>query len=114
MFDFWKEHLAGAPSAIDLPTDRPRPSVQTFNGATYGFQFDESLTESVDALAKESSVTLFTALLSAYDILMHRYCQQDDIVVVDKRVVDVEVAMARALRGHRFRRIAIFLNAFWV
>jgi amino acid adenylation domain-containing protein len=81
MFEFWKEHLAGAPSAIDLPTDRPRPAVQTFNGATYGFQLDEELTESVEALGKASSVTLFTTLLSAYDILMHRYCQQDDIVI---------------------------------
>ncbi len=81
MFDFWKEHLAGAPSSIDLPSDRPRPAVQTFNGATYGFQLDEELTESVDALSKQNSVTLFTTLLSAYNVLMHRYCQQDDIVV---------------------------------
>ena len=81
MFDFWKEHLAGAPTAIDLPTDRPRPAVQTFNGATYGFQLDEELTESVDQLAKANSVTLFTTLLSGYDVLMHRYCDQDDIVV---------------------------------
>lgn len=81
MFDFWKEHLAGAPASIDLPTDRPRPAVQTFNGATHGFQFDEELTEAVDRLAKDNSVTLFTTLLSAYDILMHRYCRQDDIVV---------------------------------
>ena len=81
MFDFWKTHLAGAPSAIDLPTDRPRPAVQTFNGATYGFQLDEKLTESVDQLAKANSVTLFTTLLSGYDVLMHRYCDQDDIVV---------------------------------
>jgi amino acid adenylation domain-containing protein len=81
MFDFWKEHLAGAPPALDLPTDRPRPAVQTFNGATYGFQFDETLTDAVGALSKRNNVTLFTTLLSAYNILMHRYCQQDDIVI---------------------------------
>ncbi|MEX2579662.1 MAG: amino acid adenylation domain-containing protein [Verrucomicrobiales bacterium] len=81
MFEFWKEHLAGAPNSIHLPTDRPRPAAQTFNGATYGFQLDETLTEAVAALGKENNVTLFTTLLSAYDILMHRYCQQDDIVV---------------------------------
>lgn len=81
MFDYWKDHLAGAPAAIDLPTDRPRAAIQTFNGATYGFQFDEALTDSVDALSKKNNVTLFTTLLSAYNILMHRYCQQDDIVV---------------------------------
>lgn len=81
MFEFWKEHLAGAPNVIDLPTDRPRPAIQTFNGGTLGFQYGEELTEAVDGLAKASNVTLFTTLLSAYDILMHRYCQQDDIVV---------------------------------
>ncbi|NLT70348.1 MAG: SDR family NAD(P)-dependent oxidoreductase, partial [Verrucomicrobiaceae bacterium] len=81
MFDFWKDHLAGAPSALDLPTDRPRPAVQTFNGATYGFQFDESLTEAVGELSKKNNVTLFTTLLSAYNLLMHRYCQQEDIVI---------------------------------
>lgn len=81
MFEFWKEHLAGAPSALDLPTDRPRPAVQTFNGATYGFQFNETLTEAVDALSKKNNVTLFTTLLSAYNLLMHRYCQQEDIVI---------------------------------
>lgn len=81
MYEFWQEHLAGAPSVIDLPTDRPRPAIQTFNGGTFGFQFGEELTESVDQLAKANNVTLFTTLLSAYDILMHRYCQQEDIVV---------------------------------
>lgn len=81
MFEFWKEHLAGAPSAIDLPTDRPRPPVQTFNGATFGFQFDASLTEEVDGLAKKHGVTLFTTLLSAYNLLMHRYCRQEDLVI---------------------------------
>ncbi len=81
MFDFWQDHLAGAPNVIDLPTDRPRPAVQTFNGGTYGFQFGEEITNAVDELAKANSVTLFTTLLSAYEILMHRYCQQDDIVI---------------------------------
>lgn len=81
MLEFWKEHLAGAPTAIDLPTDRPRPPVQTFNGATYGFQLDRELTEQIEELAKQNGVTLFAALLSAYNLLMHRYCRQDDLVV---------------------------------
>ena len=81
MFEFWKDHLAGAPLTIDLPTDRPRPAVQTFNGATYGFQLDEELTSEVEQLGRDNNVTLFTTLLSAYEFLMHRYCQQDDIVI---------------------------------
>lgn len=81
MFEYWRDHLEGAPMAIDLPTDRPRPPVQTFNGDTLGFQLDEKLTEAIDELSKDTHVTLFTTLLSGYEILMHRYCQQDDIVV---------------------------------
>lgn len=81
MFDYWRDHLAGAPAAIDLPTDRPRPAVQTFNGATYGFQYDRDLTEAVESLAKKHGLTLFSTLLSAYNLLLHRYCQQDDLVI---------------------------------
>jgi len=81
MFDYWKDYLAGAPVAIDLPADRPRPAVQTFNGDTFGFQLGPDLTESIEGLAKENNVTLFTALLSGYEILLHRYCRQDDLVI---------------------------------
>ncbi|MCB1235640.1 MAG: amino acid adenylation domain-containing protein [Verrucomicrobiae bacterium] len=81
MFEYWKNQLAGAPVALDLPADRPRPAVQTFNGATLGFQLDEELTGKIGELAKSHNATLFTTLLSGYEILLHRYCQQDDLVV---------------------------------
>ena len=79
--DFWRGQLAGAPAAIDLPTDRPRPAVQTFNGGTYGFKLDEGLTDAVNDLSKGHNVTQFATLLSGFQILLHRYCQQDDIVI---------------------------------
>ncbi len=81
MFDYWKEQLADAPTALDLPVDHSRPPVQTFNGGTLGFQIGEELTEQITGLAKEQNTTLFTMLLSAYEILLHRYCQQDDLLV---------------------------------
>ncbi|NNE90007.1 MAG: amino acid adenylation domain-containing protein [Verrucomicrobiales bacterium] len=81
MFDYWKDSLEGAPLTLDLPTDRPRPAVQTFSGATHGFQLDDELTEAITDLSKAHSATLFTTTLSAFEILMHRYCQQDDLVV---------------------------------
>ena len=81
MFDYWNESLAGAPLTLDLPTDRPRPAVQTFNGDTHGFKLDEDLTEAITELSKAHSATLFTTTLSAFEILMHRYCQQDDLVI---------------------------------
>ena len=78
---YWMNQMAGAPSIIDLPTDRPRPAVQTFNGETLGFTISDEITEKVNEFAKAQSVTLFTALMSAYEILLHRYCQQEDIVI---------------------------------
>lgn len=79
--EYWTEQIAGAPPVLDLPTDRPRPAVQTFNGGTLGFQLDEELTEQVNELAKAQNATLFTTLLSGYEILLHRYCRQEDLVV---------------------------------
>ncbi|MEM7145877.1 MAG: amino acid adenylation domain-containing protein [Verrucomicrobiota bacterium] len=78
---FWHEQLDGAPMVLDLPTDRPRPPVQSFNGATHPLKLDEELTQKVTALAGEQSATLFTMLLSAFDILLHRYCNQEDLLV---------------------------------
>ncbi len=78
---YWSERMAGAPPALDLPTDRPRPAVQTFNGGTLGFQLDEALTAEISEFSKAQNATLFTTLLSGYEILLHRYCRQDDIVV---------------------------------
>ncbi len=81
MMEYWKEHLAGAPLTLDLPVDRPRPPVQTFNGGVHGFKLESDLTGEVVKLAESRNVTLFTVLLSAFEALMHRYCNQDDLIV---------------------------------
>ena len=78
---YWEEYLEDAPMTLDLPTDHPRPPVQTFNGATLGFKLDSEITQDVLALAEKKNVTLYTTLLSAFKILMHRYCDQEDILV---------------------------------
>jgi len=81
MLNYWEEHLGGAPMILDLPTDRPRPAVQTFNGAAYGFKMDEDLTASILELTRNQNVTLFTTMLSGFEVLMHRYCSQEDLLV---------------------------------
>lgn len=81
MAGFWQNELAGAPLVLDLPTDRPRPAVQTFNGGTHGFKLNETLTENVIKLAADQNATLFTALLSGFEVLLHRYCNQEDLLV---------------------------------
>ncbi|MBD2441588.1 condensation domain-containing protein, partial [Nostoc sp. FACHB-110] len=79
--DYWKQQLAGAPPLLELPTDYPRPSVQTFVGANKRFQLDKDLTDKLVTLSQNSGVTLFMTLLTALAILLHRYSGEDDICI---------------------------------
>ncbi len=81
MFNHWKDNLQGAPMVLDLPTDHPRPPVQSFNGSTHGFKLNDRLSRKIDSLAKKNNITLYTTLLSAFQVLLHRYCNQDDLIV---------------------------------
>jgi amino acid adenylation domain-containing protein len=78
---YWKQQLAGAPTGLQLPADRPRPAVQTHNGATLSFTLSKSLTEALRALSWQESSTLFITLLAAFHTLLHRYTGQQDILV---------------------------------
>ncbi|HLW64289.1 MAG TPA: SDR family NAD(P)-dependent oxidoreductase, partial [Gemmataceae bacterium] len=79
--EYWKRQLKNAPLQLDLPTDHPRPTIQSFRGATHTFMLDDELSQKALALAAEQNVTLFTTLLSTFQVLLHRYCHQDDILV---------------------------------
>src|SRR5439155_11404169 len=63
---YWKRQLAGAPSWLDLPADRPRPRVQSFRGAKYLFVLPPALADAAKALSREEGVTLFMTLLAAF------------------------------------------------
>ncbi|MDF5706500.1 MAG: amino acid adenylation domain-containing protein [Nostoc sp. S4] len=78
---YWKQQLASAPSLIELPTDRPRPVVQTNRGAMQFLQLSKTLTEALKALSQQEGVTLFMTLLAAFKTLLHRYTQDEDILV---------------------------------
>jgi len=77
---FWKERLTGA-STLELPTDRPRPAVQTLAGNYLSFRFTESLTTALKALGYDEGATLFMTLLATFQVMLHRYTHQEDIVV---------------------------------
>ncbi|HZI10034.1 MAG TPA: condensation domain-containing protein, partial [Myxococcus sp.] len=79
--DWWKQQLQGAPHALELPTDRPRPPVQTDRGAMVPVHLDKDLAAALHALCKREGVTPFMAMLSAFSTLLARYSGQDDIVV---------------------------------
>jgi amino acid adenylation domain-containing protein/non-ribosomal peptide synthase protein (TIGR01720 family) len=78
---YWRKQLDGAPSVIELPTDRPRPAVQSFRGAQQSVLFSQSLSEKLKALSNQEGVTLFMTLLAAFQALLSRYSGQKEIVV---------------------------------
>lgn len=77
---YWKEKLQNLP-VINLPTDRPYPEVQTFQGTTENFVLSTSLTEALKELSRQEGVTLFMTLLSAFTTVLHHYTRQEDIVL---------------------------------
>ena len=78
---YWKEKLAGELPVLDLPTDRPRPEVQTFRGAREWLVLSENLTASITTLGQREGVTLFITLLAAFNVLLCRYTGQEDVIV---------------------------------
>lgn len=76
--DYWRTQLADL-TTLELPTDRPRPPVQTFNGAHQTFTLPNSLARSLYDLSRNEGVTLFMTLLGAFQTLLHRYTAQTDI-----------------------------------
>ena len=78
---YWKNKLADAPYTLDLPTDHPRPPVQTSNGANIARMLPDDLSAGVLALAAQEDCSLFMVLLAAFNVLMARYSGQDDLLV---------------------------------
>ncbi|HVR99984.1 MAG TPA: amino acid adenylation domain-containing protein, partial [Thermoanaerobaculia bacterium] len=79
--DWWRAELAGAPAVLELPTDRPRPSTQSFLGATRLRALESFLPASLEGLTEGGESTLFMVLLAAFHLLLGRYSRQDDVLV---------------------------------
>lgn len=78
---YWTSELENVPDVISLPTDYPRPAVQTYKGAHYQFQLSTSLTEALLTLSRREGVTLFMSLIAVYQSLLSRYCGQEQFCV---------------------------------
>jgi hypothetical protein len=79
--EYWRRQLASAPQLLELPTDRPRPAVQTFRGARRSLELGVDLSERLNQLSQTEGVTLFMTLLAGFYTLLHRYTGQDNIVI---------------------------------
>jgi amino acid adenylation domain-containing protein/FkbM family methyltransferase len=78
---YWKKELAGAPAILVLPTDKPRPAVQSFRGAVEALHIPPKLLGQLKALGREQRATLFMVLEAAFMALLNRHTGQEDIVV---------------------------------
>ncbi|HWK88790.1 MAG TPA: condensation domain-containing protein, partial [Longimicrobium sp.] len=81
MTGWWREHLAGAPHLLELPTDHPRPAVQSYRGGTTGGPLRGDLAARVEALARAEGATAFMVLLAAFEVLLARYAETDDLLL---------------------------------
>ena len=79
--DGWREQLAGCTPVLSLPTDHPRPARQTFHQRTHLMRLDEPLAQALGALAKAEGISLYALLLAAFQVLLHRHCGQEDLLV---------------------------------
>ena len=81
LWAYWKKQLAGPLSVLNLPTDRPRPAVQTFRGATVPVVLPAELTARLRALGRAEGATPFMTLLAAWQLLLGRCSGQQDVAV---------------------------------
>ncbi len=79
--NYWKQQLAGMPELLELPTDHPRPPVQSFRGGWQAFVLGAKVSRRLRELSQQQGATLFMTLLSAWQILLLRYSGREDIVV---------------------------------
>lgn len=79
--EYWREKLKGSEPLLQLPTDRPRPPVQTYEGEKLSVQFGADLLEELRNLSGKETTTLFMTLVAAFQTLLYRYTNQEDILV---------------------------------
>jgi len=81
LWHYWQEQLAGELPALNLPTDYPRPNLQSYRGTSVHFVITNPLMSQLKQLAQNERVSFYTVLLAAYQVLLYRYTSQTDILV---------------------------------
>jgi amino acid adenylation domain-containing protein len=80
-YRYWQQHLAGSPPLLELPTDKLRQSLIASKTSTHNVYLSASLMESLQALSNSQEVSLFVTLLAAFQVLLYRYTDRQDILV---------------------------------
>ncbi|MCU7496664.1 MAG: amino acid adenylation domain-containing protein [Ignavibacteria bacterium] len=79
--EYWRGKLKDSPQFLELPVDRPRPHVQSYNGSFISFLLSKEVSDSVKKIDRNYGVTLFMSLLSVFQVLLFRYSRQNDILI---------------------------------
>ncbi|MEQ1511935.1 MAG: amino acid adenylation domain-containing protein [Lysobacteraceae bacterium] len=103
---YWHDMLHDAPAMLELPTDRPRPQQQCFDGAKLSIALDATLTNSLRALSQRHGVTLFTTMLAAWAIVLQRLSAQQDVVI--------GIPAANRLQAELAPLVGLFINTLAV
>ncbi|HEX3526825.1 MAG TPA: amino acid adenylation domain-containing protein, partial [Thermoanaerobaculia bacterium] len=99
---WWRRELDGAPHILDLPTDRPRPPVQTFRGGEAPFVLPADLAAALGGLGRREGATLFMVLLAVLEAVLGRWAGQDDLLI--------GAPVANRTRGETESLIGFFVN----
>ena len=78
---YWKQHLRGAPTVLELPTDHPHPSVPTYRDAVCPFVVPQPVSAALEALMRQEGVSWFDLAAAAWQTVLYRYSGQDDLLV---------------------------------
>lgn len=81
LWAYWKKQLSGDLPVLNLPADHPRSSSQIYHGKIQTFKLEEDLTRKIKLFCREQGITLYIALLAAFQVMLHRYTGQEDIIV---------------------------------
>ncbi|HEY6661266.1 MAG TPA: amino acid adenylation domain-containing protein, partial [Pyrinomonadaceae bacterium] len=79
--DYWKQQLSGAPTLLELETDRAMPAPRTQRGAALPITFSKEVSRSLRDFSRHEGATLFMTLMAAFQAVLHRYAGQNDIIV---------------------------------
>ncbi len=79
--DYWKEKLSGELPVLNVPSDRPRPQQQSHQGSWVPVRIEKSVRDRIQSICAKHKASPFIFHLAAFNILLHRYTQQDDICV---------------------------------
>ncbi|MCX2829791.1 amino acid adenylation domain-containing protein [Bacillus sp. DHT2] len=78
---FWKNKLKGEIPVLELPIDKKRPPVPSYEGGLVPFKLSREISESLLKFCDKKGFTLNTVLLSLYFAFLHRYSGQNEIIV---------------------------------